>query len=110
MNERTLEGLTRRAYFLVATVAAPTVFASRLATAKKNTSNKKLKKAKKACQQDLDTCLAREATCAAQMDDCESTLLLICGADPDCLANRFCCPLLETCDFPGFFDCLVVVG
>jgi hypothetical protein len=105
MNERTFEALTRRAS-LLAVAAAPTALASRLATAKKRRSDKKLKQARKACQQDLDACLAQEATCAAQVEDCETTLQLICAADPDCLANRFCCPLLESCDFPGFLNCL----
>jgi hypothetical protein len=113
MNERTFATLTRRASLLAAAVAAPTALTSRFAAAKKNRSNKnkKLKKAKKACQQDLDACLAQGvATCADQVEDCETTLQIFCGDDLDCLENRFCCPLIQDCNFPVFLDCLIDIS
>lgn len=108
MNERRFATLTRRASLLAATVAAPIALTDRFAAAKKNRSNKKLKQAKKACQQGLDTCLAAGANCADQVEDCESTLQVIC-TDPECLENALCCALLEDCDFSGFFNCLRIV-
>jgi hypothetical protein len=111
MNAWSFATLTRRASLLAAAVAAPTALTSGFTAAKKNRSNKKLKKAKKACQQDPDTCLAQGvATCADQVEDCETTLQIFCGTDPACLEHRFCCPLIQDCDFPVFLDCLIDIN
>jgi hypothetical protein len=69
--------------------------------------NKKCKKDKKACRNDLSACNEEAAQCAAQGEQCTIFLTAFCFGEPNCLDSVPCCSILESCDFSGFFACLV---
>jgi len=45
--------------------------------------------------------------CASQLAQCTTSITAFCAGEPTCLDAVPCCPILETCDFSGFFACLV---
>jgi hypothetical protein len=78
------------------------------ANAKKHKKrNKKCKKDKKACKNDLADCNEEAEQCAAQVEQCTTFLTALCAGEPNCLDSVPCCSILESCDFSGFFACLV---
>src|SRR5215212_354173 len=45
--------------------------------------------------------------CASQLAQCTTSITAFCAGEPTCLDAVPCCPILENCDFSGFFACLV---
>src|SRR3954467_14467317 len=45
--------------------------------------------------------------CSQQVAQCTTTITSFCAGESSCLDAVPCCPILETCDFRGFFACLV---
>lgn len=74
---------------------------------KKSSSSKKLKKAKKRCQQDLAACETEAERCLEQRAECFSIFVVSCEGDPACLAEgRRCCGPLAACNVVPFLRCL----
>jgi hypothetical protein len=75
-----------------------------MAVAKKSSSRKKLKKAKKQCQQDLAECETQADLCGAQGQEC---VAFFCAGLPSCPARvKRCCAFLGKCDSDAFLRCL----
>ena len=45
--------------------------------------------------------------CKPQVGQCTTAIAGLCAGDPTCLDSALCCPILGSCDFSGFFACLV---
>jgi hypothetical protein len=46
--------------------------------------------------------------CIGQAQPCIDILTVACNGDPECQDSIACCSHFETCDFGGFFNCLLV--
>ena len=46
--------------------------------------------------------------CIGQAQPCTDILTVVCNGDPACQDSIACCSHFETCDFGGFFNCLLV--
>ena len=97
MDDGSFDALTRRASLLSlgAAVLAAALASPFTADAKKKGGKNKNKKKK--CP-DL---------CTPQVAQCTTAITTLCAGEPTCLDSALCCPSLASCDFSGFFACLV---
>jgi hypothetical protein len=112
MNEQTVEVLSRRAatsvsrrgsHLSLGGALAAVITAPSLTQATKSTKKGKKKAKRKAAQR-----AENEANliCQSQVAGCRARVLAECDG-PTCPALAECCSSLGTCDFNGFFACLV---
>jgi hypothetical protein len=108
MNEQTVEVLSRRAATSVSRrgsllslggALAAVITAPSLTQAKKSTKKAKRKAAQRAENE-------ANLICQSQVAGCRARVLAECDG-PTCPALAECCSSLGTCDFNGFFACLV---
>ena len=92
MNDRHVDGLTRRASLATLGVAGLMALASPLRASAKH-KNGKNTKAKKRCQ--------------TQIAQCTTLVAQACPGDDACVARlQPCCTVVGQCDFSGFITCL----
>jgi hypothetical protein len=48
-----------------------------------------------------------QVRCAAQGDQCRTSLTAICAGEPQCLEGLACCDLFATCDAAGGLTCII---
>jgi hypothetical protein len=94
MNEGSFDALTRRASLVALSTAG---LAAALGESFVADAKKKHGKNKKKCRD----------RCAQQVAQCTTSITAFCSGEPTCLDTVACCPILENCDFAGFFTCLV---
>lgn len=94
MDEASFDALTRRASLVTLGTAglAAALGGSFTADAKKKRGKNKKKSPDR---------------CASQVAQCTTSITAFCSGEPTCLDSVACCPILENCDFTGFFTCLV---
>jgi hypothetical protein len=93
MNEGSFDALTRRASLVALGTAGLAALGGSITADAKNKHGKKKKKS--------------PDRCASQVAQCTSTITAYCAGEPACQDSISCCPILENCDFTGFFTCLV---
>lgn len=100
MDDGSFDALTRRASLLsLGAVGLAAALASPFtADAKKKGGKNKNKKKKCPDCPDL---------CTPQVAQCTTAITTLCAGEPTCLDSALCCPTLASCDFSGFFACLV---
>lgn len=107
VSPRRVSLLTLGAAALATALGQPIAAFSKKGSSRKT---KKLKQAKKRCQQDLVVCEMEIERCVEQRAQCFSLFVLACEGDPDpptCLARgRRCCAPLAQCKVGPFLRCL----
>ena len=93
------EGISnRRSLLMLGAAGIAAAFAAPFTADAKHKGGKK--KHKKKCPPAPDLC-------APQVGPCTDFLTIACNGDPSCQDSLACCSELSTCDFSGFFACLI---
>jgi hypothetical protein len=101
--------MTLAAAGFVAALATPFMAAAKEADAEKKRGKKKHKNSNQNQIQPapLECPPLPVDLCPGQVQPCTDTFTAVCGGNPDCQDAIPCCSHLETCDFSGWFSCLV---